>query len=177
VEGPFLYVEDGEELRAQAVRAEAEGAGIVLLGEGPMADPIVLEAGLGASVEGAVLGVRVDDPSQQGRPPAMLAREVVSLDLVSAGRSVLCSTPPFSERLGEAIALCGIMWGEGDADGEVPHFPVESAVDRPCPTGDLGRLVTSDLTNVDAPLVVVIGAVDLLVRGTDDPAVCRVERV
>ena len=165
-----------EGLRAQAVRAEAEGAGIVILSEGPLGDPIVLAAGLSQSVPRVLVGVRFG-LSEDGRHPAMLAREVTSLDLVSGGRSVLCFTAPFSERLVEAIALCRVMWREGEADSEGPHFPVQSAVNRPRPVGDQSPLVALDLTKGDVPPAFVSGAVDLFVRRTDDPAVCRVERV
>ncbi len=176
MEGRFLQADDVEELRAQAVRAEAEGAGIVFLTVGPLGDPIVLAAGLSAFVPKVLLGVRLG-LSEDGRHPAMLAREVTSLDLVSGGRSVLCFTGPFNERLVEAIALCRVMWREGRADSEGPHFPVQSAVNRPRPVGGESPLVALDLSNGDVPPSFVSDAADLLVRRTDDTAVCQVERV
>lgn len=176
MEGRFLLADDVEGLRAQAVRAGAERAGIVFLSEGPLGDPIVLAAGLSASVPGMLLGVRLG-LSEDGRHPAVLAREVTSLDLVSGGRSVLCFTAPFSERLVEAIALCRVMWREGQMDSKGPHFPVQSAVNRPRPASDESPLVALDLTNGDVPPAFMRGAADFLVHRTDDPAVCRVERV
>ncbi len=176
MEGRFLQADDVEGLRAQAVRAETEGAGIVLLTEGPLGDPIVLAAGLSPFVTRVLVGVRLD-LSEDGRHPAVLAREVTSLDRVAGGRSVLCFTAPFNERLLEAIGLCRVMWREGHADSAGPHFPVQSAVNRPRPVGDDSPLVALDLTNGDGPPAFVSGVVDLLVHRTDDPAVCRVERV
>jgi hypothetical protein len=131
VDGRFLQADDVEGLRAQAVRAQVGGAGIVLVSAGPSGDPIVLAAGF---------------------------------------------TAPFDERLLEAIGLCRHMWREGRADSEGPYFPVRSAVNRPRPPAGESPLVALDLTHGDdAPPAFLGGAVDLLVRRTDDPLVCAVE--
>ena len=148
----------------------------MFLSRANLGDPFVLAAGLSPSVPGVLLGVRLG-LSEDGRHPAMLAREVTSLDLVSGGRSVLCFVAPFSDRLVEAIALCRVMWREGETDSEGPHFPVHSAVNRPRPAGDGSPLVALDLTNGDVPPPAILSrAADLLVHRTDDPATGRVER-
>ncbi|MGO9853468.1 MAG: LLM class flavin-dependent oxidoreductase [Acidimicrobiales bacterium] len=176
MKGRFLLADDVEGLRAQAVRAEADGVGIVLVSEGPLGDPIVLAAGLSPWVPRVSLGVRLS-LSRDGRHPAVLAREVTSLDLVSGGRSVLCFTPPFCDRLVEAIALCRAMWREGEADSEGPHFPVRSAVNLPRPAGPKSPLIALDLTGGDEELPASLaGTADLLLHSTDDATVCRVER-
>ncbi len=163
-------------LGEEAARARAEGAGVVLLGEGPLGDPIVLAAGLGPLVPDILLGVRLT-LSAAGRHPALIARELTSLDLVCGGRSVLCFAPPFDDRLAEAIALCRAMWRDGEASSEGPHFPVTAAANRPGPAGPGSPLLALDLTSGDQPPSAVAGAVDLLFHPTGDASVCRVERV
>ena len=169
----MLQADDVAGLRAQALRALDEGAGAVFVQEGPLGDPLVLLAGLSPSVPRVLLGARLG-LTRDGRHPALLARDVTSLDLVCGGRSVLCFAPPFDDRLAEAIALCRALWRDGRADGGGPFFPVQDAVNRPRPAGP-GPLVALDLTG-DADPGPLAAAVDLLVHPTDDPAVCRVER-
>jgi alkanesulfonate monooxygenase SsuD/methylene tetrahydromethanopterin reductase-like flavin-dependent oxidoreductase (luciferase family) len=161
-------------LRAQARHAVDEDTGVVFVDDGPLGDPLVLLAGLSPSVPRVLLGARLS-LQRDGRHPALLARDVTSLDLVCGGRSVVCFTPPFDDRLAEAIALCRALWREGRADGGGPSFPVHDAINRPCPDGP-GPLVALDLTG-DATLPdVLAAAADLLVHPTDDPSVWRVER-
>jgi hypothetical protein len=156
VEGRFLQADDVAGLRAQAARAQEAGAGAIFLGEGPLGDPIVLAAGLSPSVPDVLLGARLA-LAPDGRHPAMLARELTSLDLVCGGRSVLCFTPPFDDRLAEAIALC-------------------HALNLPLPAGAGSPLIALDLTGGDELPGLLAGAADLLLHPTDDAAVCRVER-
>ena len=144
VEGRLLQADDAAGLRDEAVRAGAEGCGVVLLGEGPLGDPVVLAAGLSPSVPEILLGVRLT-LSPAGRHPAVIARELTSLDLVCGGRSVLCFTPPFDDRLAEAIALCRAMWRDGEASSDGPHFPVAAAVNRPGPAGPGSPKLALDL--------------------------------
>jgi alkanesulfonate monooxygenase SsuD/methylene tetrahydromethanopterin reductase-like flavin-dependent oxidoreductase (luciferase family) len=174
VDARFLQAGDVAGLRAEAVRAAADGADVLFVGRGILGDPFVLAAGLSLSVPRALVGVRLG-LSEDGRHPAMLAREVTSLDLVCGGRSVLCFMPPFDDRLAEAIALCRALWREGEADSTGPHFPVHAALNRPRPVGGGSPLVALDLTGGDDPPEVLSDAVDLLVHGTDDAAVGRVE--
>jgi alkanesulfonate monooxygenase SsuD/methylene tetrahydromethanopterin reductase-like flavin-dependent oxidoreductase (luciferase family) len=175
VDARFLQAGDVAGLRAEAVRAAADGADVLFVGRGILGDPFVLAAGLSLSVPRALVGVRLG-LSEDGRHPAMLAREVTSLDLVCGGRSVLCFEAPFDERLAEAISLCRTMWREGQADSAGPHFPVHAAVNRPRPAGDGSPLVALDLTGGDEPPAILTRAADLLVRPTNDPAMGRVER-
>jgi alkanesulfonate monooxygenase SsuD/methylene tetrahydromethanopterin reductase-like flavin-dependent oxidoreductase (luciferase family) len=174
VEGRILRADDLAGLRAQARRAVEEEAGVVFVDEGPLGDPLVLLAGLSPLVPGLLLGARLGLP-EDGRHPAVLARDMTSLDLVCGGRSVVCFRPPFDDRLAEAIALCRALWREGRADGGGPRFAVQDAVNRPCPD-DPGPLVALDLTGGGAPPDTLAAAADLLVCRTDDPTVVRVER-
>ena len=127
MDGRFLQAGDVAGLRAQAVSAEAQGAGVLFVSEGPLGDPIVLAAGLGPSVPRVLLGARLG-LAPDGRHPALLARDMTSLDLVCGGRSVLCFTPPFDDRLAEAITLCRAMWQDGEvaSDGPCSRCPAPS---------------------------------------------------
>jgi alkanesulfonate monooxygenase SsuD/methylene tetrahydromethanopterin reductase-like flavin-dependent oxidoreductase (luciferase family) len=175
VDARFLQAGDVAGLRAEAAGAGAEGAGGFFVSPGTLGDPFVLAAALSLSLPRGLVGVRLG-LSEDGRHPAILAREVTSLDLVCGGRSVLCFTPPFDDRLAEAIALCRALWRAGEADSPGPHFPVHAAVNRPRPAGDRSPLVALDLTGGDALPDVLSVKADLLVRGTADAAVGRVER-
>jgi alkanesulfonate monooxygenase SsuD/methylene tetrahydromethanopterin reductase-like flavin-dependent oxidoreductase (luciferase family) len=175
VDARFLQAGEVAGLRAEAARARAAGVDVLFVSRGTLGDPFVLAAGLSPSVPGTLLGVRLG-LSEDGRHPAMLAREATSLDLVCGGRSVLCFTPPFDDRLVETIALCRAMWREGEADSAGPHFPVYAAVNRPRPAGRGSPLVALDLSDGGHLPVVLAGAADLLVHRTDDATVGRVER-
>jgi len=175
VEGRFLEADDAAGLRAQAQRAVDEGAGAVFVGEGTLGDPFVLLAGLSLTVPRILLGTRIG-LATDGRHPALLARELTSLDLVCGGRSVVCWTPPFDDRLEEAIGLCRALWRDGRADGGGPHFPVRDAVNRPRPETPDSPLVALDLTGGDLPTGSLVGLADLLVRATAAPGICTVER-
>jgi len=175
VEGRFLQAGDAAGLRAQALRAADEGAGAVFVGEGALGDPFVLLAGLSTSVPRILLGARVGLPAE-GRHPALLARELTSLDLVCGGRSVLCCAPPFDDRLAEAVGLCRALWRDGRADGGGPCFPVRDAVNRPRPAGPESPLVAFDLTGGADPPDPLARVADLLLRATGVPGTCTVER-
>jgi alkanesulfonate monooxygenase SsuD/methylene tetrahydromethanopterin reductase-like flavin-dependent oxidoreductase (luciferase family) len=176
VDGRFLRADDVRRLWEEAARAEAEGAGALFLGEGPLGDPVVLAAALSSSVPRVLLGVRIA-LSEEGRHPAVLARDLTSLDLVCGGRSALCFGPPFSERLAEAIALCRALWQVGEATSDGPSFPVQRAINRPRPRDAASPLVALDLTAGEEAPPALVGAADLVLRPTGDPAVCRVVRV
>jgi alkanesulfonate monooxygenase SsuD/methylene tetrahydromethanopterin reductase-like flavin-dependent oxidoreductase (luciferase family) len=175
VDARFLQADDVGGLRAEAVRAGADRADVLFVSRGPLGDPFVLAAGLSLSVPRVLVGVRLG-LAEDGRHPAMLAREVTSLDLVCGGRSVLCFIPPFDGRLAEAIQLCRALWREGEAENTGPHFPVRAALNRPRPAGRRSPLVALDLTGGDELPAVLSGAADLVVHGTDETAVGRVER-
>jgi alkanesulfonate monooxygenase SsuD/methylene tetrahydromethanopterin reductase-like flavin-dependent oxidoreductase (luciferase family) len=177
VDGRFLQAGDTAGLRAEAARAGAEGIGAVFVSEGVLGDPVVLAAGLGPELPGLLLGVRIRlDP--EARHPAVLARDLTSLDLVCDGRSVLCFTSPFTEELAEAISVCRALWRAGEARHDGPHFPVYAAANRSRPAGEGSPLVALDLTSGEQVPSFLRAAPDLLVRpATDDPAACRLERV
>ncbi len=164
-------------LRAEAVRAEAEGAGAVFVSEGELGDPVVLAAGLAPDVPRVLLGARIQlDP--QERHPAMLARDVTSLDLVCGGRSVLCFTPPFLDSLEEAISLCRTLWRAGEAVSEGPHFPVRAAANRSRPLGEECPMIALDVTAGDRLAPSLARSADLLLRpAAGSPTVCILERV
>jgi alkanesulfonate monooxygenase SsuD/methylene tetrahydromethanopterin reductase-like flavin-dependent oxidoreductase (luciferase family) len=143
-----------------------------------LGDAFVLAAALSVSVPRMLLGARVGSPPR-GRHPTLLARETTSLDLVCDGRSVLCFTPPFGDELPEAIALCRSMWRDGTATSPGPAFPVPGAVNLPRPAGAQSPAVALDLTDPSHGRVPpgLLGVPDLLLLPTDDPVICRLERV
>jgi alkanesulfonate monooxygenase SsuD/methylene tetrahydromethanopterin reductase-like flavin-dependent oxidoreductase (luciferase family) len=177
VEGRFLQAADTAGLRAEATRALEQGAAAVFLSEGDLGDPIVLAAGLSSWVPGLLLGVRTH-LGPTGRHPALLARDVASLDLVCGGRSVLCFAPPFLESLPEAVSLCRALWRAGDLASDGPLFPVRAATNRARPAGDRSPLVAFDCTAGDVPPASVRDAADMLVwPGSGIAGACRLERV
>jgi hypothetical protein len=176
VEGHFLQGDTVRELREQAFNAMAAGAAGVFVSQGAIGDPVVVAAGLSTSVPDALLGVRIE-LARDGRHPAMLARDLTSLDLVSDGRSVLCFEPPFTEELAEAIALCRALWREGVVASEGPRFPAHAPVTRARPLHEAGPLVALDLTSGDSVPPSFRGLADLLLHPTPDPLVCKMERV
>ncbi len=180
VDGHLLPAGTVAEMRAQARRAQAGGAAAVFVTQGPLGDPIVLAAGLAGLVPETQIGVRLG-LVEDGRHPAMLARELTSLDLVCQGRSVVCFQPPFTEHLGEAISLCRALWHDGEVATEGPYFPAHARASRARPASDQSPLVGLDLSGAGASLSPpppdLVDLVDVVLRPTADPTVCRMERV
>lgn len=177
MEGRFLKATDAAGLRAEATRADAEGAAAVFVSDSGLGDPIVLAAGLAPVVPRLLLGARVQ-LHREGRHPALLARDITSLDLVCGGRSVLCFAPPFTEPLAEAIFLCRALWRSGEAVHDGPHFPVQAATNRARPPGEESPLIALDLSAGDEVPSFLAGSADLLVRAdTCRPDACNLERV
>ncbi|MFZ0250236.1 MAG: LLM class flavin-dependent oxidoreductase [Acidimicrobiales bacterium] len=175
MEGRFLQAADVDGLRAQAAEAAAGGVAAVFLCEGALGDPIVLAAGLAPLVPDVLLGARVS-LRDGDRHPAMLARDVTSLDLASGGRSVLCFAPPFTESLAEAVALCRALWQAGEVVSAGPHFPVRAPADRARPAGERSPLIAFDLTGGEGLPEAVAGSADLLLQPTSGPiGACRLE--
>jgi hypothetical protein len=148
----------------------------VFLRGGPQGDPIVLAAGLGPVVPDILLGVRIELGPQE-RHPALLARDLTSLDLVCGGRSVLCFAPPFTEGLAEAALLCRMLWQAGEVFTEGPHYPVQAA-NRARPAGEHSPLIAFDLTAGDELPAFLAAVGDLVLRPMSGaPDACRLERV
>jgi alkanesulfonate monooxygenase SsuD/methylene tetrahydromethanopterin reductase-like flavin-dependent oxidoreductase (luciferase family) len=174
VEGRFLQAADLADLRRQATRAAGEGTAAVFLRSGPQGDPIVLAAGLAPVVPGVLLGVRIQLGPEE-RHPAMLARDLTSLDLASGGRSVLSFDPPFTERLAEAAHLCRALWQAGEVVSDGPHYPLQAAANRARPAGDRSPLIAFDLTAGGELPDFLAGAGDLKLRATGTPGTCFME--
>jgi alkanesulfonate monooxygenase SsuD/methylene tetrahydromethanopterin reductase-like flavin-dependent oxidoreductase (luciferase family) len=177
VEVHLLAAGDAATLREQAKEAATGGAAAVFITESSLGDPLVLAAGLAAAVPDVRLGARMTF-SARSRHPAMLAREVTSLDLVCGGRSAVCFTPPFADTLAEAITLCRALWEVGEVVSEGPHFPVRAGRNRarPLGRGDTGPIVVIDLTGGETLPGALDGLIDLVLRPTARPAVCAMER-
>ena len=191
MEGRFLQGDDLDALRLAATRAEAEGAGAVFFGPGPLGDPFVLAAGLSTAASTPLLGVRVRlSPAE--RHPALLAREATSLDHICGGRTVLTFLPPFTDATAEAIALCRALWRDGIAEHGGVEYVVEGAVNRPRPptegsplialdtTGSVWTPVTGPMGNeveAAAPPSELTDAADIILLPTQEPDRCLVERV
>jgi alkanesulfonate monooxygenase SsuD/methylene tetrahydromethanopterin reductase-like flavin-dependent oxidoreductase (luciferase family) len=177
VEGRFLRAAEVAELRVQAIQAAAQGAAAVFLVEGPLGDPIVLAAGLGFALPDVLVGVRMEQ-GPAGRHPAMLARDIVSLDLVTGGRSMLCFAPPFGESLAEAISVCRGLWGPGEFVSDGPLFPVRAAADRARPAGERRPPIALDLTDGTALPAALVGVADLVLQPSAAASdACRLEWV
>jgi alkanesulfonate monooxygenase SsuD/methylene tetrahydromethanopterin reductase-like flavin-dependent oxidoreductase (luciferase family) len=176
VDGRFLQANDMAGLRAEASRAEAEGAAAVFVRAGELGDPIVLAAGLAPDVPRVLLGARIELDRRE-RHPAMLARDITSLDLICGGRSVLCFAPPFVDSLEEAMAVCRALWRSGEAVNDGPQYPVRAAPNRSRPLGGTGPLIALDLTSGERVSRSLADAADLLLRPAEASAACIVERV
>jgi alkanesulfonate monooxygenase SsuD/methylene tetrahydromethanopterin reductase-like flavin-dependent oxidoreductase (luciferase family) len=177
VEGRFLQAADVAALRLRATQAAAEGAAAVFLRRGPQGDPVVLAAGLAPTLPDVLLGVRIElGPAE--RHPAMLARDLTSLDLACGGRSVLCFAPPFTEQVAEAALLCRALWQAGELASPGPHFPVRAAANRSRPSGEHSPLIAFDLTAGDGLPDFLASAGDLVLESVAGrPDACRMERV
>jgi alkanesulfonate monooxygenase SsuD/methylene tetrahydromethanopterin reductase-like flavin-dependent oxidoreductase (luciferase family) len=177
VEGWFLTGDDVVGMRDRAALAQARGVGALLVPEGPAGDPLVLAGALVSTVLQGLLGVRVSLDGGDRRHPAVLARDMTSLDLLCNGRSLLCFGPPFGPAHVEAIELCRQMWEAGTATSDGPIYPVPGAVNRPRPAAEQSPRLALDLTT--AAVAVPSGlaeVVDYVLRPGPTPDVCRVER-
>lgn len=164
-------------IRDRARRAHAEGAGALIVPEGPAGDPLVLAGALASTVSQGLLGVCVRLDGGQRRHPTVLARDMTSLDLLCNGRSLLCFAPPFGPAHVEAIELCRQMWEAGTATSDGPIYPVPGAVNRPWPAAEQSPQLALDLTAAEVAVPSGLAeAVDYLLRPGPSPDVCLVER-
>jgi F420-dependent oxidoreductase-like protein len=125
---------------------------------GPMDDPMfeayTLLGGLAARTTTARLGAMVTGVTY--RNPALLAKEVTALDVLSGGRAVLgigaawfeaehkglgFDFPPLAERfdrLAEALVICRAMFTEDAPSFEGRFYRIDSAFNRPRPVHRAG---------------------------------------
>jgi alkanesulfonate monooxygenase SsuD/methylene tetrahydromethanopterin reductase-like flavin-dependent oxidoreductase (luciferase family) len=177
VEGRFLQADEMPALRREAIRAASEGVTAVFLRRTTLGDPVVLAAGLAPAVPDVLLGVRVQLGPDE-RHPALLARDLTSLDLAAGGRSVLCFAPPFTGPLGEAIDLCRDLWQAGEVVSDRAHFPVTAAANRARPARERSPLIALDLTSGENVPGDLHAAADMLLwPGPGRVGACRMERV
>jgi hypothetical protein len=161
--------DDFSELVAIVEAAEAAGITSIWLqasADGAV-DPVPVLAGLVARTNALELGLCCLGGS--GRHPAILARDLTTLDIVSGGRAALCLRAggpqrEAEQRLSESVQICHLLFSPEDQvtfRGE--YFSVEQAANRPAPEQrggpalliDLGRAPTptDDLLGVLVPLV------------------------
>jgi len=115
----------------------------------PMFESYTLLGGLAARTRTARLGAMVTGVTY--RNPALLAKQVTALDVISGGRAVLgigaawfdtehaglgFTFPPLRERferLEEALQICRAMFTEDAPSFEGRHYRIDNAVNRPRP--------------------------------------------
>jgi alkanesulfonate monooxygenase SsuD/methylene tetrahydromethanopterin reductase-like flavin-dependent oxidoreductase (luciferase family) len=171
VEGRFLQEPSVDDLRAAAVQAEVDGMEAVFVADGPLGDATVLAGALSEWTSGIWIGVRATLGPAPHRHPAVLAREMTTLDLLNHGRSLLAFGPPFDDATTEAVLLCRSMWRDGTAQSVGPHYPVGGAVNRPSPRQPEGPAIALDLSvGAQAPpeLLTLTDYVILPSTGTSD---------
>ncbi|MGH8981276.1 MAG: LLM class flavin-dependent oxidoreductase [Acidimicrobiales bacterium] len=179
----------------EAARAAADaGAGVVWFrGAGGPAtlscDACTIAAAAVDQVPGVHLGVVSSVPLE--RHPAVLAREVTALDVVSDGRAAVLlqwsasdrssGIVEVSEQFAEAVAVCSAVLREEDPVFEGRHFHVAGALNRPPPVQEGGPPVFSGAPAGPAALASArdatgFGALRLVLRAasaivcSDDPA-------
>jgi F420-dependent oxidoreductase-like protein len=120
----------------------------------PMFEAYTLLGGLAARTARARLGAMVTGVTY--RNPALLAKEVTTLDVLSGGRAVLgigaawfeaehqglgFSFPPLSERfdrLEEALVICRAMFTQEAPSFDGRYYRIEGAINRPRPVQEGG---------------------------------------
>ncbi|HEY7937088.1 MAG TPA: LLM class F420-dependent oxidoreductase [Candidatus Limnocylindrales bacterium] len=145
----------------QAQAAEAAGFELVTVmdhfyqirGVGPEDDPMLEAysalAGIAVSTKKVRLGTLVTGVTY--RNPAMLAKLVTTLDVMSGGRAILgigaawnesehagmgFDFPPIAgrmDRLGEALTICKLMFTEDRPSFEGQHYRIDQVLNRPRP--------------------------------------------
>jgi alkanesulfonate monooxygenase SsuD/methylene tetrahydromethanopterin reductase-like flavin-dependent oxidoreductase (luciferase family) len=177
---PHLDATGVGELRSRALEAQAQGVDAVFLDEVhdplgarpvSLGDPVVLAAGLASVVPRLLLGVRTT-VTVDGRHPAIVARDLTCLDLVSGGRAVLCLRPPFIDGLAEVMAMIRLLWHEGVASCRAGPFRVEGAVNRPR-SAEGTPLLAVDLTGPGRAGAELTGAADVVLRPSGQRGECE----
>ncbi|MGH9028614.1 MAG: LLM class F420-dependent oxidoreductase [Acidimicrobiales bacterium] len=163
--------DDGPFDEVAAVATTAEGAGFDSLWvmdhffqippvgrhHEPMFEAYTLLGGLAARTSRARLGTMVTGVTY--RNPALLAKQVTAIDVLSGGRAVLgigaawfekeheglgFAFPPLSERfdrLEEALQICRAMFREDAPSFEGRYYRIQDAVNRPRPVQPGGPLI------------------------------------
>ena len=115
----------------------------------PMLEAYSILAGIAARTKRVRLGALVSGVTY--RNPAVLAKQVTTLDVISGGRAMLglgaawnesehigygFDFPPIGkrmDRLGEALAICRLMFTEDRPSFEGEYYRIERALNRPRP--------------------------------------------
>jgi luciferase-like monooxygenase len=171
VEGRVLDEPDVPALRAAAIGAEGEGASAIFLTDGALGDAISLASALSAITSTILIGVLVDF-HRPHRHPAIVARDMTTLDLLLKGRAVLALQGPFDDVIAEAAALCRDMWQNGTAHSTGPLFPVADAVNRPGPFTTSSPRIALQTSADDKPTPALLELADFLLIPLS-PGVCQ----
>jgi len=168
--------------------AEAAGYGSVWLrGESPGdlgIDPVPVAGALVGRT--GSLGLGVACTGGEGRHPAILARDLTTLDVLSGGRAALylslsATGPDAPARLSESAQICRLLFSHGDAAVSFSgvHFSVQFAVNRPPPEQADGPPLLVDLpAGADAGFDTVIAVADgLVVDGPIDAVAAARRRI
>jgi len=167
-------------LAALVGAAEGAGYGSVWLrgvsGDGIGVDSVPVVSALVERTNSIGLGVACAGGS--GRHPAILARDLMTLDVLSGGRAALNLGLPTSgadaaARLTEAAQICRLLFSADQAvmfTGE--HFSVHFALNRPSPERPDGPPLVIDLpAEADAALDGLVSVADAVVVGGPPGAV------
>ena len=139
-------------------------------------DSCTIAAAAVSRIDGVLLGVVSELP--RDRHPSVLAREVTTLDVLSAGRAAVVlrwagagrparvpeGLSTACEHLGEAVAICRAVLQDDDPVFEGHHLHIAGAVNRPPPLQEGGPLIF-----VHAPS----GATELVRRGAGASSLLR----
>ena len=148
----------------------------------PRAEAVTIAAGASVADGRVGLGVRVT--LADGRHPAIVARELTALDLISGGRAVLAlrsgalAPDDGPGRLAEAVTICHGLFGGGPLDVSGRHYRVAGAVNRPGPRQPGGPPIVVELA-ADEPADVLepcLGLVVAWMTGGDEAAVAARRR-
>jgi alkanesulfonate monooxygenase SsuD/methylene tetrahydromethanopterin reductase-like flavin-dependent oxidoreductase (luciferase family) len=121
-----------------------------------------------------------------GRPPAIVAKQLTTVDVLSSGRAVLGLRPAGRrgpgrrvrlERLEEAVEVCRAMFGDEVATFAGRHFRLDHAVNRPRPVQPGGPPVVLAGPGGRALLAVAARRADAVHVGSSPRAVRRAAAV
>ncbi len=133
-----------------AANAEEAGLDTVWLPEDPRYDPFPLMGAIAQATSSIGLGIIAFLAT--GRHPAILARELTALDVVSNGRSLLMMIDEEPERLGEAAGICRALFTREKTTIIGRHYRVVGAVNRPRPPQRAGLPIVVSLPVAGPPV-------------------------